>query len=159
MSVRIIKDTRFEGLKALHRRLASDKRRVLVGVPKGKVEEDGTPIAMIAAVHEFGSPARGIPERSFLRAGILAHLQQLVAMNAEHIRKIANGGFTVLTALNRLGVFGAGAVQQYIVEGSFIPNAPATIKAKGSSKPLIASAMLRQSITHQISDGSEDVAL
>lgn len=156
MSIRIIKDTRFEGLKALHRRLANDRRRVLVGVPKGKVEEDGTPLAMVAAVHEFGSPERGIPERSFLRSGILANLQQLIAMNAEHIRKIANGGFTVLTALNRLGVFAAGAVQKQIVEGDYTPNAPATIKAKGSSKPLIDSSQLRQSITYQIGNEGEE---
>jgi len=159
MGARIVNDTRFEGLKALHRRFASDKRRVLVGVPKGKAEEDGTSIAMIAVVHEFGSPERGIPERSFLRAGILGALPNLVRLNEANIKKIANGGFTALTALNQLGVMAAGAVQRQIVEGDYAPNAPATIKAKGSSKPLLDSGQLRQSITYQIAAEGEGEAL
>jgi hypothetical protein len=155
MGVRIIKDTRLAGLTALHRRFANDKRRVLVGVPAGKAEPDGTPLAMIAAVHEFGSPERGIPERSFLRAGIMNSLPQLIALNADHIKRIASGGFTAATALGRLGLAAAAAVQREITDGTFAPLAPSTIKRKGSTKPLIDSGSLRQSITYQIVNEGE----
>lgn len=148
--VRVITDTRLQGLQALSNRFLAERRRVLVGVPAGKQEKDGTPIALIAAVHEFGSPERGIPERSFLRAGILSNLQQLIAINAASIRQIASGSMTMVSALNRLGLFAAGAVQKQIAEGDYTPLRPATIARKGSSKPLIDTASLRQSITYQI---------
>lgn len=154
MSVRIISDTRLSGLQTLSRRFARDHRRVLVGVPKGPAEADGTSIAMVAAANEFGVPGK-IPERSFLRAGILRNLDQLTQINAANIQKIARGGFTVLTALGRLGVFAAGAVQKEIVEGSFVPNAPSTVAKKKSSKPLIDSGSLRQAITWRIANENE----
>ena len=155
MSVRIITDTRLEGLKALHRRITSDRRRVLVGVPKGKVEDDGTPIAMIAAVHEFGSPKRNIPERSFLRGGILRNLPRLRQLNADSMRKVARGSSTLSASLHRLGVAAAGDVKQFIVDGTFVPNAASTIAGKGSDKPLIDTGSLRQSITYEIDSGTD----
>lgn len=158
MSVRIITDTKLEGLTTLSRRFAKDARRVLVGVPKGVTEKDGTSMAMIAAVHEFGSQDGRIPERSFLRSGLTNHLPDLTRLNEVNIQKIARGGFTVLTALRQLGAFAASKVQDEIVRGDFTPNAPSTIKAKGSDKPLIDSGSLRQSITYRVSEKSgEDV--
>ncbi|WP_252318093.1 hypothetical protein [Candidatus Symbiopectobacterium endolongispinus] len=47
------------------------KRRVLVGLPAGSGSyEDGTPIAVIGAVQEFGPADGRVPERSFLRVPI-----------------------------------------------------------------------------------------
>lgn len=159
MSVRIVTDTKLAGLETLSRRFARDARRVLVGVPKGVAEADGTSMAMVAAANEFGVPSRGIPERSFLRAGLLNHLPDLIRLNALNIQKIARGGFTVLTALRQLGTFAASQVQQEIVQGSFEPNAPSTVARKKSSKPLIDTGSLRQSITYRISSESgEDLS-
>lgn len=154
-SLRIVNDTRLQGLQTLSRRFARDQRRVLVGVPEGKAEADGTSIASIAAIHEFGSPENGIPERSFLRGGIVDSLDKITALNIDHIRRIAGGGFTVAVALQRLGAFAAGAVQQFITQGNFTPNAPSTIARKRSSKPLIDTGSLRASITYQIVNENE----
>jgi len=153
MSVTVLKDTHGKGLQALAHRLANDTRRVLVGVPKGPAEADGTSIAMIAAVHEFGSPSQGIPERSFLRTGIRAALPHLTEVNANSLRGIARGTLTVPVALGRVGALAVAAVQRQIVEGSYVPLRPATIRRKGSSKPLIDTGSLRQSITYQIVTG------
>jgi len=60
------------GLKALMQRMKDANRAVLVGVPAGVSEADGTTMATVAAVHEFGSPEQGIPERSFLRGAFVA---------------------------------------------------------------------------------------
>lgn len=153
MSVHVIRDTKFAGVRALHKRLSSDNREVLVGVPQGKTEADGTPTAMIAAVHEFGLPSRGTPERSFLRAGILKNLAAITRLNEANIVKIARGGFTALAAMNQLGAFAAGQIQRFMVEGDFTPNAPRTIARKGSAKPLIDTGALRQAITWTVSSG------
>ena len=43
-----------------------------------------------------------------------------------------------------------GIVQKTIKEGSFVPNAPSTIRKKGSDKPLIDTGRLRQSVNYHI---------
>ena len=67
---KILKDIDFRAFDDLKRRIDAGKHTVRVGVPSGDAEADGTSVAMIAAVHEYGSPAHGIPERPFLRVAI-----------------------------------------------------------------------------------------
>ena len=43
-------------------------------------------------------------------------------------------------------MFVRGLVQETIKEGEFSPNAPSTIKKKGSDKPLIDTGHMRQSV-------------
>lgn len=139
---------------ALSQRLKRLNKRILVGVPAGKTEADGTSTALVAAVHEFGSPERGIPERSFLRAGLRASFFAITRLNVDSLRAVANNTMSVDTALARTGAVAAGGVQKYIPEGDFVPNAPSTVKAKGSSKPLIDTGHLRQSITYVVEEGA-----
>ncbi|MHC1623443.1 MAG: phage virion morphogenesis protein [Candidatus Methanospirareceae archaeon] len=53
-------------------KVESDKDRVLVGIFRASAEVGenitGEEAVNIAAVHEFGSPKRGIPKRSFIRS-------------------------------------------------------------------------------------------
>jgi hypothetical protein len=153
MSVRIITDTRMKGLEALYKRVTRDRRRVLVGVPKGKDEADGTPIAMIAAVHEFGKPEMNIPERPALRQGILNNLNDLRRLNASSLRAISGGTMTMERGLGRLGEAAAGDIKAEIAKGGFEANAPSTVARKKSDKPLIDSGSYRQSITHVLDSG------
>lgn len=153
-TVHILKDTEGRGLMALSRRLAKLNKRVLIGVPAGKSEEDGASMALVAAVNEFGSPDRGIPERPFLRAGIRENYPRITRLNVRTLREVAEGTMTADTALNLLGEVTAGGVKAKIAEGGFVANAPSTIKAKGSDKPLIDSGALRQSITYLVEDGA-----
>ena len=41
-------------------------------------------------------------------------------------------------------------VQHQMVEGEFVPNAPSTIRKKGSDKPLIDTGQLRQGVSYKI---------
>ena len=154
MSVRIIKDTHLSGMEALAQRLLAGRERVMVGVPAGAREEDGTSIALIAAVHEFGSETASIPERSFGRTGIKHGQQQFAAVNFDSLKKVVNGSMSMHGALERLGEAAAGAVKEEITHGDFKPLKPATIARKGSEKPLIDSGSLRAAITYVI-EGSE----
>ena len=111
-------------------------------------------LAMVAAVHEFGSPEQGIPERSFLRGGIRRAAPKLNAVNIDSLRKVLLGKMTIEQAIEKLGVVAAGEVKREFVVGTFAPNKPATIKRKGSSRPLIDTGSLRQSITYVVEGAS-----
>lgn len=113
----------------------------------GSIRNTDQPLAVIAAIHEFG--LGDMPQRSFLRSAYDENLPMIDKM----IQRVANGavfGLGTNAALNQLGNVIQGMVQRKIVDGPFVPNSPATIKRKKSSKPLIDTGHLRQSIRYVI---------
>ena len=59
--------------------------------------------------------------------------------------------------LKEIGIFQKDLIQEKITEGSYEPNAASTIRRKGSSKPLIDTGRMRQSVNYEIrKKGSED---
>jgi hypothetical protein len=138
------------GIRRLAKIIEEANRSVVVGVPEGKAEADGTPLAMIAAVHEFGSPEHNIPERPFIRNGIAAGRPKFSRLNAANLQLILAGRKTVTDSLNELGVMAAGEVKRGITTLKFAPLKPATIARKGSSRPLVDTGQLRQSVTYQL---------
>lgn len=113
----------------------------------GSIRNTDQPLAVIAAIHEFGLD--NMPRRSFLRSAYDENLPMIDKM----IQRVANGavfGLGTNAALNQLGNVVQGMVQRKIVDGPFVPNSPATIKRKKSSKPLIDTGHLRQSIRYVI---------
>ena len=57
--------------------------------------------------------------------------------------------------LKELGVFQKDLMQNEIITGDFAPNAPSTIRRKGSSKPLIDTGRMRQSVDYVIKPKGE----
>ncbi|MCD8456518.1 hypothetical protein LPH44_05675 [Xylella taiwanensis] len=57
----------------------------------------------LLAVHEFGAPERGIPERSVVLRSIRQYQEKYGALNRQHIRAMLHGEMTAETTLNRLG--------------------------------------------------------
>lgn len=113
----------------------------------GSIRNTDQPLAVIAAIHEFG--LGDMPQRSFLRSAYDENLPMIDKM----IQRVANGavfGLGTNAALNQLGNVVQGMVQRKIVDGPFTPNSPATIKRKKSSRPLIDTGHLRQSIRYVI---------
>lgn len=113
----------------------------------GSIRNTDQPLAVIAAIHEFGLD--DMPQRSFLRSAYDENLPMIDKM----IQRVANGavfGLGTNAALNQLGNVVQGMVQRKIVDGPFVPNSSATIKRKKSSKPLIDTGHLRQSIRYVI---------
>lgn len=113
----------------------------------GSIRNTDQPLAVIAAIHEFG--LGDMPQRSFLRSAYDENLPVIDKM----IQRVANGavfGLGTNAALNQLGNVVQGMVQRKIVDGPFVPNSPATIKRKKSSRPLIDTGHLRQSIRYVI---------
>ena len=106
-------------------------------------------MAELGAVHEFGSD--NIPQRPFLRPVVSEK------KHARAIRKTYKGMRTLKKASieQSLGAAGEKAVniaQKRIADGIEPANAQSTIDAKGSSKPLIDTGRMRQSITWKLED-------
>ena len=147
---KVIKDINPKAFDQLRDRIKAEHSKINVGIPAGKNEADGTPVALIAAVHEFGSPSNGITERPFLRTTIQENRGKYVQLNRRNLVSVMNGKMPVIQALGQLGAVAASDVQATIARGGFAPLKAATIKRKGSSKPLIDTGQLRQSITWEI---------
>ena len=105
-----------------------------------------TPVAQVAYWNEFGT--EDIPQRPFARQGN-AHIERGMG---EQIRiGIDPERMVIDRALaNRLGEYAAGEWQQSITDLREPPNAPRTIKAKGSSNPLIDSGRMRKAVTWEV---------
>lgn len=129
-----------------------NKSKVYVGVTKDKNqrEKGEATNALIAYVHEFGI---GVPERSFMRSTIIENAQKYQKINRDNILPaIRSGTLTAEECYRRLGTIAQSDMQQKIVNGSFKPLKEETIKRKGSTKPLIDTGALRQSITYEVKD-------
>jgi len=125
-------------------------QRVKVGVPQGAGNEpEGTPIALVAAVHEYGTQDGHIPERPWLRNTIRNHLDDYKRLNRINVIKALQGKMEPDAALEQLGMMAKGHVQQFIADNDYKLN-PNTEKAKGSTKALIDSGNFRQSINYVI---------
>lgn len=147
-SVKIKKDLKPGSLTDFAKRLTGAGSRVVnVGYAEGPKEEDGTSIAMVAAVHNFGAPEKSIPERPFMTQAIANNREQFMALNRKNIPLVLEDKMTTDQALGQLGAMAVGAIQREIKTGEFVALKPATIKQKGSSKPLMDTNQMLQSTT------------
>jgi hypothetical protein len=139
------------GWNAVAARLAR-AYRVRVGVLDDAPKRGGGPYSLleVAAVHEFGAPAAGIPQRSFVRAPIDAARAQIQAAQATLARQIVQGKVSGAVAMQRLGALAKGVIQKAIAQGIEPPLLSATVERKGSSTPLVDTGQLRSSIAYRV---------
>lgn len=138
-------------LKELNR-LAS--LRVKVGFRGGSnTEADGADVCQVAVWNEFGTSE--IPSRPFMRQSTDNHKSQISDFMSNQKQEILNGA-DAENILKELGIFQKGIIQEEIVEGTFTPNAPSTVKKKGSSRPLIDTGLMRQSVQYLITKKGGD---
>lgn len=107
----------------------------------------------LAAVHEFGSPAAGVPKRSFILRTVVQKRAQFARMSKLLTKAmITRAGFTARKALEALGLFGVSAVRDTITQGAGVPppNEESTKKRKGSERPLVDTGQLVGSIAHEV---------
>ena len=124
------------------------KLEVQVGFQAGeKTYEDGTDLVDVAAYNEYGTS--DTPARPFMKQSFENHEDELQKA-CDRVNQTLNRGGTAEAGLKELGVFVKGLVQDEIVDGGFEPNAPSTIKKKGSDQPLIDTGTMRQSVNYVI---------
>jgi len=127
--------------------------RISVGVPEDAAPyPDGTPTAMVAAVHEFGSPSRNIPERSFMRSAIEENQDKYIDLAQAGLQRVIDGHMTLHQLGALIGQAAEDDVKSKITDLQDPPLKEATIKAKGSDNPLIDTGHLRQSIRYEVTD-------
>ena len=131
------------GFKKLIKRLSGPDR-----VDVGVFANQGSDLVIKAASNEFGTST--IPERSHLRAGIDEGKRQIEGFVAGSFSRMFAGKSKKADEIGRFGLFGTALVVKKIDKGPFKANKPATVKRKGSSKPLIDTGRLRQSYTHRV---------
>lgn len=129
----------------------SPKEKVQVGQTKSgkaKYAPQGITVAELGVIHEFGSKANNIPARPFMAQTYQKDGQTALDYMERQARVVMAGKMDARTALNRVGLYYVGRLKNMIRNGSFVENKPATIALKGSSKPLIDTGLMRNSITH-----------
>lgn len=129
------------------RRSIKTARSVKVGFIEGATEADGASVPMVAAVNEFGVPARGQPPRPFFRRMIKAKRDEWGPALAGLMKANDYDG---KLCLEQLGDGIEGQLRQSITDLVDPPLAPATVKRKGFDKPLIDTSTLINSVTHQV---------
>ena len=112
-----------------------------------KKTETPMDVARLAIIHEFGSPKNNLPARPVMRQTNQKYGRSIPGVISRLTKEVIAGSRTPGQALARLGVYWEGRIKLMFREGVFRPLKPATIARKGSSKPLIDSGQLRQSVT------------
>src|SRR5438128_1905152 len=94
--------------------------------------------AMLGLIHNYGAPSQGIPARPFMRQAFENRRGELIALQAKIAQLLIAGKLSEEKAMGLLGAWAVGAIKATITrEGNFAPLKAATIKRKGSDKPLI----------------------
>ena len=124
---------------------------VVVGVTaKSNARSDEITNADLAMIHEFGSPAHNIPERSFLREPLINNAEAVANLAKNAIGKFIAGEISLETALGYVGEEAKGISKAAVADGISPALKPATIKRRKSSKPLIDTGQLLNSITYEV---------
>lgn len=155
------------GKARLKKQLDVLKHRVaLVGIPGG-LTSGSTTLATIALVLEKGSETMKIPPRPFMeqtrQKAESGRFSQLMGL---YYRLVAEGKLKAEKAIKALGNAYEGEMELIFTTGTFERNAditvdggwmrnhvsgkPFKVKGKGSSRPLIDTGHLRQSITNKV---------
>ena len=118
-----------------------------VGFLEGSDYEDGTPVAMVAAIQNFGAPRAGIPPRPFFSNMVKDHRDEW----GPQIGKLLQANdFDATKSLDTMGERIGDELRQSIQDTNEPPLKPATIARKGFDKPLIDTSVMWKSIDHEI---------
>lgn len=120
---------------------------VKVGFLEGARYPDGTSVAMVATVNEFGAPSRGQPPRPFFRNMVTAKRDTWGDALAKQMTATDDN---VAVALDRMGQGIKGQLQQSIRDLTEPPLAASTVRAKGFSKPLIDTSVMLKSVDYEV---------
>jgi hypothetical protein len=121
-----------------------------VGFLEKATYPDGKPVAMIAAIQEYGAPRAGIPPRPFFRNMIAAKQAEWAPAIAQ---LLVQNNYDATRALDIAGAAIAGQLRQSVIDTNAPPLKPATIRRKGFSKPLIETSVMINSIDHDVKPG------
>ena len=138
------------------------KSKIEVGFFESAKYPDGTPVAYVAAIQEFGYPAGNIPSRPFFRNAISQN-DGWKPLATKAMSAVVEGRIELNQALNQMGLKMAADVKDSITDGSYEALKQSTLDARQSrkrtqgvaSKPLIDTAQMLQSVTYAVNGEME----
>lgn len=123
---------------------------VLANEATGRIYENGVNVLQVAAIHEYGLGSS--PERSFLRAPQELKQKELKNFINIQLEKVLDGR-SVSQGLGLIGTYATNLSQEAFDTsgfGSWPALSTSTVNNKGSSKPLIDTGTLKNSISWEI---------
>lgn len=134
-----------------------------VGFFPGAIYDDGTPVAYVAAIQEFGVPEKNIPSRSFMRSTIKEQQQNWSAIAKNGSRAVLSGKLQASDLMDMIGQKAAGDMRKKISTITTPALKQSTIDARLSrkadkatvgslTKPLVDSGLMLQSLTSVVED-------
>lgn len=135
-------------LEAAFARIASKLAKaseVRVGFLEGATYPDGTPVAEVAAIQNFGST--DIPARPFFSNMVSDKSPQ---WGERFAKVLAAADYDTDLALARMGEGIAGQLRQSIVDTNDPPLARRTVERKGHDKPLVDTGHMLASVDKEV---------
>jgi len=124
-----------------------DDASLRVGFLENARYEDGTPVALVAAINEYGRPDKNQPPRPFFRSMIAKHQNEW----PHSLGKIlVNSNYDVDKTLSLMGERIKGQLQTSITSFQDPPLSPITIARKEHAKPLIDTGHMLNSVDYEV---------
>jgi HK97 gp10 family phage protein len=102
----------------------------------------------VVVFQEFGT--KHIPARPFVSTSFDENKEKINSTKKKLYERIIQGNMTTENALRIIGIMHVNQMKRKIRDISSPPNAPSTIKKKGSSNPLIDKGQMINSVTHEV---------
>lgn len=120
--------------------------------------EDGTPVAYVATVQEFGSPKQNIPARPFMRPTVAENKQGWIKQLGQGGKLVFAGKLQYSQMIGQFGMQAAGQVAETIASVTTPALGASTLRARASrnasgqasNKPLVDTGLLIQSVSSQV---------
>lgn len=158
LSVKFKKNTKeWDRMKA--RLMKTAPRQIDVGWFEEAVYPDGTPVAWIAMLNEYGYMTTGKyqgyhPPRPFFRTFLKEFITNTVLMNskiAPKVAAVAEGKLTWAALHREIGQQLVDWVKKKILETKSPHNTPLTISLKGFDDPLIETGKMYDTVRYKLS--------
>ena len=131
--------------------LRTKRNRRLLAALDSKIEN-----AQLLFIHTKGSMRRRIPPRPVVEPAILANFDRRIEpeLRDAAVARLAGNVIKATAGLKRAGMAGQSAAKIWFTDprNGWAPNAPSTIRRKGSSRPLIDTAQMRNSLTYVLAE-------
>jgi len=144
-------------LRAKVRAAMAEGAKVKVGVLASSGQhESGISMVELAAIHEFGSPAAHIPERSFIRRTFELRRDDIKKQTSRIAVSYLKAKIELSEALGLLGTFVSTAIKNTITSEQVVPRLAEseagrrTIKRKGSHVTLVDQGQLLNAISWKV---------
>lgn len=110
----------------------------------------GMSVFQIGMIHEFGVPEKNIPRRSFIRVPIENNIKEITKLIEHNHKLVSENAMSAKVALDRIGIKAQNTIKESFRNNDWKPLKRATIKRKGSSRPLIDTGQLIGSISYVV---------